>query len=1229
MEKGEVAANRKGNFQPLTPVKANISNYMDCFEYVFRSADLRNIALTGSYSSGKSSIMLGVESAFPKERFLRISLAHFEASDGQAASSMVEHDDDQDGETNKSDHCNKGSFSENVIEGKILNQLVHRLKPTSIPSSRFKKTKKTRFFTGYARTLVIVAFLISTAALLNIEHVYALMPNTSLADKASSVLRGTWCLSLFIGVLAFVQGRVFTAPLKSVGFLGGNVEVFNEGEGSCFDRYLDDILYMIESSGASVIVFEDLDRFGKPEIFEKLREINDLANSQPTLFNQWKLTKLCDDKDHKHPLSKSPCVRFFYLINDDVFSAKERVKFFDFIIPVIPYINNSTSAGVLIERLTNEGEVASSAFLEELSVFVDDPRILNDVVNEYQIYKSNLPPDIASSKKGQETLLGLMAYKVLFPADFSALQRGEGYIYELLHSRATEMKKILAEEHSPEHISALDLAERIALFGADDYFEGKVGNTEDAKTAYAEIIDNKYFQLISYLIGNGVVDESYVAYISLFREGRLSNNDEAFRKNVLIRRAVDQNQPLDDVRQVISKLHSHRFAEPAARNYALLSGLLRIGENEKLSAFFEGLRKDDDTAFLLGYTESDSYTPAVFDSLYNQWDNYIRLVSDNAFALERKRRFVHLVLNDDPRLIKKENARTLICDFANQDSSFLCVDSSFWTEVFKNALLELPYCAETIDFKKVNQDCVAYVIEKNLYSTNPEFICHLLANGCGIPEDQCHQSRLATVLFDAKEGSLEGFVADRVCEIVTKCVASEAYASRDDEDAALWILNEESLDEGVRLRYAESLIGTRISDLTNVEERFWQTLMAGDSVQFTEKNVYEYYRHLGKSFDAVFIGYLNRNAKAGVLTVAGQKSFFGGYAYFATRLLERNDLTDEAFVLIFSSYGGGLKQLKKADLSNTKIECLVSSGVLEMNAQSLAFIRANYKDYVPCFYEANSEEYAELVGSSQVAADLQEEQGFLLSSKVEEAVKVKSLGPSGRRARSVNKSYSDEVNIAIIEHHLAEEDLNGPLGELYGRSSEGLDKAIVARYAKEITSGRTDILLNMGLIIALLESNSLTENKKKLILSFNIDALSDTQVGICLKIMGDERYLAVWSGNNRKIEVDSANEVLIESMRRCGYCGEQHLINKEAKEVMLYGLSRRLETTRKVLDAISNDDEMKVIKILAKRDCSVQGMASLLNLDKAYIAEAVNDLVVAGIVESTEFVDGQIAYHLV
>lgn len=111
---------RNLGFQKLTPISdADLSVYEEAIDYVFDNNDIRNIALSGAYSSGKSSILESYKKKHANRRFVHISLTHFQSP---------EQDDGQVDEPVK----------ESVLERKILNQLIHQIPAAKIPQTNFR-----------------------------------------------------------------------------------------------------------------------------------------------------------------------------------------------------------------------------------------------------------------------------------------------------------------------------------------------------------------------------------------------------------------------------------------------------------------------------------------------------------------------------------------------------------------------------------------------------------------------------------------------------------------------------------------------------------------------------------------------------------------------------------------------------------------------------------------------------------------------------------------------------------------------------------------------------------------------------------------------------------------------------------------------------------------------------------------------------------------------------------
>jgi len=108
---------------PLIPKSnVNLGVYENALDSVFSNNEIRNIALSGSYGAGKSSIIKTYENKKSK-KFLYISLAHF---------APYEEDKKDD---SASDNLAANKIS--VLEWKILNQLIHQINPTRIPRTNF------------------------------------------------------------------------------------------------------------------------------------------------------------------------------------------------------------------------------------------------------------------------------------------------------------------------------------------------------------------------------------------------------------------------------------------------------------------------------------------------------------------------------------------------------------------------------------------------------------------------------------------------------------------------------------------------------------------------------------------------------------------------------------------------------------------------------------------------------------------------------------------------------------------------------------------------------------------------------------------------------------------------------------------------------------------------------------------------------------------------------------
>lgn len=591
----------KYKFERLTPVDdIDLNVYEEAIDYVFDNSDIKNVAISGAYSAGKSSVLASYKKKHSNLCFLHISLAHFSPFD-------------QEDET---------EISESVLEGKILNQLIHQIPSDKIPQTNFRVKKRISPKSVIERTVGVVLLLMSIIYFTCFdtwEKYVVTLPNNwfksilSLSTHQYALIADGLLIAglLFYAIYSFINVQKNKNVFRKLNLQGNEIEIFEESDDSYFDKYLNEVLYLFENAEADVIVFEDMDRFNANKVFERLREVNTLANIQL-------------QKEDKKVL------RFFYLLRDDIFVSKDRTKFFDYIVPIVPVVDSSNSYDQFISHFKNGGifEKFDVNFLQGLSLYIDDMRILKNIYNEFIIYYNRLNITELDCNK----MFAIIAYKNLFPRDFAELQLNQGFVYTLFYSKdrfiAKEIQTLneriskkdheieLAKNEHLKSIAELDvvfdnkrptnyygrrpdlsqedqneyserkkaiedklsdkipvienekllleekivsiqneqLSEIITRDNIDSIFGIKSENEIGKVTEFNEIKSSEYFDLLKYLIRNGYIDETYADYMTYFYENSLSRIDKTFLRSITDKKAKEYNYKLKNPQLVVSRL---------------------------------------------------------------------------------------------------------------------------------------------------------------------------------------------------------------------------------------------------------------------------------------------------------------------------------------------------------------------------------------------------------------------------------------------------------------------------------------------------------------------------------------------------------------------------------------------------------------------------------------------------------------------------------------------------
>ena len=397
------------------------SIYIKALEHSIDNDEIVNIAITGMYGSGKTSILRTYETKHQEKKILNISLASFK---------------------------DNGMDNGISIEKSILQQIFYAISPKKIPYSRFKRINNLNS-KDVIKKLLLIAFLIiavtgSGYLLLNPQ-----ITNWRTFKETMEIIKGRYFYSFFKSVSTIILAVFFAGSISAVLYAiykkiittieisnfklkKESIEIeLNKKHTNCdsiFDKYLDELIYFFETTDYEIIVIEDLDRFKNcNEVFIKLRELNTLINK-------------CESINRR--------IKFIYAVKDDLFIDKERTKFFEFIIPVIPVINSANSKEKLLDKLkeNNLENYLHLDYIKDITLYIDDMRMLNNIINEFNIYRQNLK----ISNLIPEKLFSMVVLKNLYPRLFSDLQEKKGIIWEVFSKKIERMKNYQNELKSLE-----------------------------------------------------------------------------------------------------------------------------------------------------------------------------------------------------------------------------------------------------------------------------------------------------------------------------------------------------------------------------------------------------------------------------------------------------------------------------------------------------------------------------------------------------------------------------------------------------------------------------------------------------------------------------------------------------------------------------------------------------------------------------------------------------------
>lgn len=781
--------------------------------------------------------------------------------------------------------------------------------------------------------------------------------------------------------------------ISKVSFQGNEIELFNSETDSIFDKHLNDILHLFKLSEADVVIFEDMDRFNSIVIYEKLREINKLLNEGYKVKNK---------------------IKFIYLMRDDLFDPKERVKFFDFIIPVIPVIDSSNSEQKLM-NIFKDTEI-DPAFIQSISLYIDDMRLLKNVYNEYRIYC-----DILDEKNQKIKLLSMIVYKNIYPSDFCKLQMRDGYVFNLLNSKQKlidyhldiincKLKK-LNMTHQSSNDEALKLRDQRSSLYQKNISELITNENKDLYFSiekYKDILNSKYINLLKLLISKGYIESDYSNYISYSNKDSITVYDKKFLLSILNEKHLEYSYKVINPYKVLKQkiINERTFYSIEILNFDIFTELL-INEEFKtykeilIKTIFEENKKD----FLLEYLKLNINISLCSSSINLINQNFIKdlILNENA-GINIFNYCFNSILYGNINTILSMNGNKILTKYISKSLMYTKKEFSDNKANIINKLIMIDVKFENI-CNELNLKSIDIIYEKNMYRLTIDNINLFLLLKYKIKTVN-ESSNNFTLISSDKNSNLYNYTINNMNEYLENLLKTTNKIT-DENNIIIEILNNESVSKSNQIKYINNL-STKVDEINLIKNYLFIKIIADkDKININIKNICFYYSIYG--FDNTIVKLIN-NTKNN-LNFSEQEN-----NKFILDFLLETKITNDKLNSILEHNKFAIYEFDFLNIKENRMKIFITNKIIEMNYINYNFIKKYYPNLFVDYITNNFEEYISIINELYVIEDIIK----FLDSDI--SVKFKKILINNIRdtVSLLDKNYCDEINAYILKNKFKE-----------------------------------------------------------------------------------------------------------------------------------------------------------------------------------------------------------------
>ena len=975
-------------FESLTPkiLEENKPIYTKALDFAFENDSIKNIAITGVYGSGKTTIWNTYVKQKNLKNIITVSLGKYEDECGK-------YKYNNDGKVeNISCSPEVDNEKENRIERQIINQIVSQIDSKKISKSKYRfKSDKGDFIKTIPTFIVLVIILVlinwnqsvTIFSAIKWDKVVSIL-DLRRWDKfddfkeivSLSIVGIPFLVSLFFIILGLKQKNIFNISKINFKLVEAELEDKVSSDETIIDKDMKEIVYLLDNSGTEVVVFEDLDRYDNIEIYNKLRELNFLVNGYVNSNGQKKRTKRI--------------IKFIYMVKDGLFASKDRTKFYDYIMPVVPIIDSRTSENYLIsllikdkeENKKNHNELQAN-ILANIALYIDDMRLLKNIVNEYYIYLNLLPMKELNLNKNK--LFAMMVLKNVLPNEFELLQGDKGYILRIFGRIEKNIIKSYNEtdesiELKKNEINSInkyfdesgeyknDDKERIKGLGKE-ITELNVKKNELINITYKEKLDNldkkeqdkifddtediigeeHYLNLVRFLILEGLIDETYYYYRANFDskvEGLLKSKDRLFLKDLYSGISLDIFLDVETPVEIINRLDKADYGRENILNRNILKYLLENDGNEIIKLILETVEKYNkyiDLKEILNtfdYENIKKIVGLLFE--YGKYSGVLKIIENcPKNSMLYKHILKAIVLN---RKLAESKELKLFQSYIEQNQDIVSIINENEFDIFIDNMSKLGFKFENLKSLELSKEKLEKIENNKLYILDISNIRYLIQE---LLDENVYYGKMIEKIYSIYElKAMKEYIEKNFNEFVIKYInensKNEDY--NNSEEILIKILVS-GINDSYKLEYlSKNVINiSKLEGLNKIIENkeIIDKVLSEDILECNKENISFYCSKISE-YSEEFIKYLSRN-----INLKNREKILGENKKLCDKLINNPNIDTKLFNNIIKHVKEKIscinERYKDKD-KKSRVKQLIEKNLLEINKENIEFLVQNRFD---------------------------------------------------------------------------------------------------------------------------------------------------------------------------------------------------------------------------------------------------------------------------------------------